>query len=162
MNETLCLSPDGRALIESFEGLLLRAEQDIAGIWTIGYGHTGLQHNDGTVYEGRVITKEQADDLLGYDMHQFERRVISLVKVPLNQNQFDALVSFDFNTGGLTLKGLKPSTLLNCLNQGKIWEASNQFGDWNHVNGREVAGLTRRRNAERDVFCGFGWSRWKD
>jgi lysozyme len=156
------ISANGRALVEHFEGCRLTAYQDKAGVWTIGYGHTGLQHKDGTVYPGRVITLEEADTLLSYDMQQFEHRVEALVKVDLTQAQFDALVSFDFNTGGLTLRSGGPSTLLKLLNGNKFYDASAQFDEWNKVNGTVLAGLSRRRHAERDLFCGFDWTVWKD
>lgn len=120
------------------------------GIWTIGYGHTGLDHNDGTVYPGRVITQQQAEDLLLYDMGTSEGAVSSLVKVPLNQNQFDALVSFQFNVGAL-----ESSTLLRLLNTGDYFGAACQFDRWNHAGGEELHGLTLRRHSERDLFCGF-------
>jgi lysozyme len=150
------ISDTGLALVEHFESCFLKAYQDTGGVWTIGWGHTGLQHRDGTVHAGRVINHAQAEDLLAYDMAQCEAVVDSVVKVPLTQAQFDALVSFDFNTGGL-----RKSTLLKLLNDGKRWEAANQFGLWVNDNGRRLAGLVRRRNAERDLFCGFDWTRWK-
>ena len=153
------ISINGIMLIKAFEGLSLNAYQDEAGVWTIGYGHTGLQHNDGTVFAGRIITQTTADALLIYDLQQFEARVRALIKVPLTQEQFDALVSFDFNTGGLTL-GLAPSTLNRLLNGNDYFGAAGQFDAWNHINGQVFAGLTRRRHAERDLFCGFGWQRW--
>jgi lysozyme len=146
------ISPKGIALVEAFEGCQLTAYQDEGGVWTIGYGHTGLQHKDGTVYRGRVITQEKADELLAYDMNQFEHRVTALVKEPLNQDQFDALVSFDFNTGGLTLNGGKPSTLLRALNLGDLAGVDAQFMVWNKVKGKAVSGLTRRRMSERRLF----------
>ena len=161
MKTALTLSANGLAMIESFEGLSLKAYRDEAGVWTIGYGHTGLTHRDGTVYEGRVITEKKADELLAYDMHQFEQRVRTLITPDLTQDQFDALVSFDFNTGGLTLAGGKPSTLARMINAGDLFGAASQFDLWNKCAGKVLAGLTRRRHAERDLFCGFGWQRWK-
>jgi lysozyme len=143
-------SPSGIAFIKEFEGLYLRAYQCSANVWTIGYGHTGLQHEDGTVYPGRKITKAQADQLLAYDLHQYEARVNTFVKVPLKQHEFDALVSFDFNTNGL-----KTSTLLRKLNAGDKAGAAEQFGGWNKVDGKPIAGLTRRRMCERRLFLGI-------
>jgi lysozyme len=155
------LSPAGRDLIQHFESCFLKAYQDGGGVWTIGWGHTGLQHLDGTVHKGRIITREEADRLFAYDMEQFERRVEALVKVPLSQAQYDALVSFDFNSGGLTLeeKGKSaPSTLLRKLNAGDFMGAALEFPRWNKDNGKVVNGLIRRRAAEQAVFCGFDWS----
>lgn len=148
-------SDTGIALIKAFEGLYLDAYRDAVGVWTIGYGHTGLQHQDGTVFSGRVITKPQAEELLRYDLHQFERRVAALVTSPLCQHQFDALVSFDFNTGAL-----HKSTLRKLLNQGDYFGAASEFTKWTKAGGRELRGLVRRRCAERDLFCSFPITRW--
>ena len=148
------ISADGLMLVKEFEGLYLEAYRDEAGIWTIGWGHTGLQHNDGTVYAGRLITVEKAEELLQYDMNQFERRVETLIKVPLTQDQFDALVAFDFNTGGLTLPTGQPSTLRLKLNRGDYEGAASEFPKWNKVDGVAIAGLTRRRASERNLFEG--------
>lgn len=137
----------GLDLVKHFEGLYLKAYKDPAGIWTIGYGHTGLQHMDGTVYAGRSISEWKAEELLRYDMNQFERRADALVEVPLNDNQFSALVSFDFNTGGLA-----KSTLLKKLNAGDYDGAAGQFGLWVNAGGRRLSGLVRRRRSERNLF----------
>jgi len=143
----------GRDLIQHFEGLYLTAYQDEVGIWTIGWGHTGLVHNDGTVHKGRTITREEAEQLFSHDMDVFEGRVGRLIDVPLNDNEFSALVSFDFNTGGL-----EDSTLRKLLNTGDRAGAANQFARWNKgtVNGRIVVlpGLTRRRASEKNLFLG--------
>lgn len=134
-------------LIKHFEGRRLVAYKDPVGVWTIGYGHTGLKHQDGTVYSGRTITEQQAEDLLRYDLGEFANRVKSLVKVPLGDNQFGALVSFDFNTGGL-----HKSTLLKILNAGDYSGAANELLKWNKAGGTALAGLTRRRKSERRLF----------
>lgn len=141
------ISEDGLNLVKHFEGIYLTAYKDPVGIWTIGYGHTGLQHKDGTVYAGRKITKAEAEQLLRYDMRQFEARVETFVKVPLNDNQFSALVSFDFNTGGLG-----KSTLLKKLNAGDYEGAADQFGAWVKAGGKTLSGLVRRRKSERNLF----------
>lgn len=139
----------GLTLVKHFESLFLKAYQDSVGVWTIGWGHTGLQHNDGTVHRGRVITKAKAEELLAYDMHQFETRVSALVKVPLTDDQFAALVSFDFNTGAL-----HRSTLLRKLNAKDYAGAAAEFPKWNRAGGQVLRGLTRRRNSERRLFEG--------
>jgi lysozyme len=151
------ISPNGIALVKHFEGLWLEAGRDEVGIWTIGWGHTGLQHNDGTVHAGRKISEAKAEELLRYDMHQFEARVLRLITVPLSQDEFDALVSFDFNCGGLTLDdqpGNPPSTLTRKLNAGDRAAAADQFLAWNKAGGRVLKGLTRRRQSERNLFLG--------
>jgi len=143
------ISADGLALIKEFEGLFLDAYQDGGGVWTIGWGHTGLTHMDGTVRKGRTITLEEAENLLAYDLRNFEARVEKFISVPLNDDEFAALVSFDFNTGGLG-----DSTLRRLLNAEQRTEAAMQFTRWNKDNGRVVAGLTRRRQSERNLFLG--------
>jgi lysozyme len=135
--------------VKEFEGCQLTAYRDEVGVWTIGWGHTGLQHNDGTVYRGRTITQQQADQLLRYDMHQFEARVSTLVKVPLTDDQFSALVSFDFNTGSLGT-----STLLKLLNRRQYEQAGDQLLRWVYAGGRVYKGLVRRRRSERNLYRG--------
>jgi lysozyme len=143
------ISDRGLELVKHFEGLYLKAYQDFVGVWTIGWGHTGLQHKDGTVFRGREISPEKATELLRYDMHQFEQRVISFVTVPVNDDEFAALVSFDFNTGGLG-----KSTLLKKLNGGDRTGAADEFLKWDKAGGKVLRGLTRRRQSERNLFLG--------
>lgn len=138
------ISQKGLDLIKSFEGLELKAYKDSVGVLTIGWGSTGSH-----VKQGMVITKEQAEELLKQDVSRFEKGVTELVKAPLNQNQFDALVSFSFNLG---LGNLKSSTLLRKLNSLDYSGAANEFTRWNKADGRVLNGLTRRREAEKKLF----------
>lgn len=138
------ISQKGINLIKMFEGLSLKAYKDSVGIVTIGYGSTGPH-----VSMGQTITEVQAEALLKTDIARFERGVSDLVTVPLNQNQFDALVSFSFNLG---LGNLKSSTLLRKLNSLDYSGAAKEFERWNRAGGKVLAGLTRRRIAERDLF----------
>lgn len=143
-------SPAAYELIKAHEGLRLNAYRDPVGVWTIGYGHAGKD-----VRAGQSITVYQALDLLKLDMDKAAAAVNRRVKVPLNQGQFDALVSFVFNLG----EGrLAESTLLQKLNGGDYAAAANELLRWNKstVNGRKVAlrGLTRRREAEKALFLG--------
>lgn len=140
------ISKKGLDLIKAFEGLELKAYKDSVGILTIGYGSTGSH-----VRPGMVITKEQAEELLKQDVSRFEGGVNDVVKVPLTQNQFDALVSFSFNLG---LGNLKSSTLLRKLNASDYYGAANEFLRWNKAGGKVLNGLTRRRQAEKDMFEG--------
>lgn len=130
-------------LIKSFEGLELEAYLCPADIWTIGYGHTG------NVKEGDSITKAEAEALLDKDLQTFRNGVKRFVKVPLNENQFGALVSFAYNLG---LGSLQNSTLLKMLNAGDYTGAADQFLRWNKSGGKVLTGLVRRREAERAVF----------
>src|SRR5215472_2315141 len=139
----------GLELVKHFESLFLKAYQDPVGVWTIGWGHTGIKHNDGTVFKGRTITEQDAHELLRHDMTTFAERVSSFITVPLNDDQFDALVSFDFNTGGLG-----KSTLRKKLNNGDYAGAANEFPKWNKAGGKVLRGLTRRRKSEQNLFLG--------
>jgi lysozyme len=137
------LSQDGKKLIQSFEGLRLSAYQDSVGVWTIGYGHTK------GVKPGDQINSRRADELFMEDVKGFEVEVNTLVTVPLTQGQFDALVSFCFNLG---INALRKSTLLKLLNQDDREGAARQFGRWTQAGGTVLAGLERRRAAERERF----------
>lgn len=138
------ISQKGVDLVKFFEGLELKAYKDSVGVWTWGYGSTGPH-----VTPCKVGTKEEAEKLLKKDLERFEKGVSDLVKVALNQNQFDALVSFSFNLG---LGNLKSSTLLKKLNAKDYIGASKEFERWNRAGGKVLTGLTRRRIAERDLF----------
>lgn len=138
------VSEKGINLIKNFEGCRLEAYKCPAGIWTIGYGHTGL-----TVHQGLKITQKEADNLLKTDLIVHCNNVTKLVKVPLTQNQFDALVSFEFNIG---YGAFNSSTLLKLLNQGKYTDAANQFGRWVYTNKKVLPGLVKRRAAEKELF----------
>jgi lysozyme len=139
-------SQAGIDLIKSFEALKLRAYPDPAsgsGPWTIGYGTTS------NVVPGMTITRAQAESLLRRDLAKIEKEINRLVTVEISQNMFDALVSFAYNLG---IGSLKRSTLLKKLNLGDAGGAADQLLRWNRARGRTMAGLTRRRKAERDLF----------
>ena len=137
-------SPLGVALIKQFEGLRTGAYLDAAGIWTIGYGHTGAE-----VRSGSRIDAAQADALLRGDLAQAEETIHALVTRPLAQASFDALASFVFNVGAAAFAG---STLLRKLNGGDIEGAAAEFERWRYAGGRVLPGLLRRRIAERTLF----------
>ena len=145
------LSPDGLRLIEGFESLRLDAYPDPGSRdgtpWTIGWGAT--TYEDGTpVREGDSITAERADELLRHHLANSERDVRRLVTVPLSQRQYDALVSFQYNTGALA-----GATLLRRLNAGDYAGAAQEFDRWIHNDGAPMEGLRRRRRAERAMFA---------
>lgn len=137
-------SKSGLSFTECFEGCSLEAYQDSGGVWTIGYGHTGP-----TVKKGSTITKFQAEVYLVQDIMSASTTVNHLVNVPLTQGQFDALVDFVFNVGR---GAFVESTLLSKLNQGDLDGAAAEFDKWDHVGGKIVAGLLRRRQAETEEF----------
>jgi lysozyme len=136
------------ALTRSFEGLRLTAYQDSAGVWTIGFGHTGPE-----VRAGQHINEAEAEALLRADLGASVECVRQAVKVALAQQQFDALVDFCFNAGRGNLLG---STLLHDVNRGDFASAAAQFGLWVHAGGRVIPGLVRRRKAEAALFSGQG------
>lgn len=133
----------GLGIIKRYEDLRLKAYRCPAGVWTIGYGHTR------TAKPGMVITEAQAEDLLRDDVRDAEKAVERLVKVPLTENQFSALVSFVFNVGP---GGLGRSTLLAKLNGGGYAAAAQQFAVWINAGGKPLNGLLRRRKDERALF----------
>ena len=133
----------GLDLIKSFEGYRDTAYLCPANVWTIGWGTTK------GVRSGQTITPEEAEKFLKRDLKVFEAQVTEMVKVPLTSNQFSALVSFAYNCGTGALKG---STLLKKLNQEDYLGAAEEFLRWNKANGKRLAGLTRRRVAERLLF----------
>lgn len=143
-------SQAGIDLIHSFESLRLKAYPDPGSKdgkpWTIGFGSTGADIGPGTVW-----TKEKADQRFANDLGKFEKAVSSLVRVPLTQHQFDALVSFTYNLGAGSLKS---STLLKMLNAGDYEGAGKQLLRWTKNDGIEMSGLVRRRKAELKMFKG--------
>lgn len=137
----------GLSHIMQWEGKRLVAYQDVAGIWTIGYGHTtaaGIPR----VREGMRISDKEAEDILKTDLRKFEDRVSRLVKVPLTDNQFAVLVSFDFNTGAL-----HKSTLLKKLNAGDYDAVPAELMKWVNAGGKRVQGLVNRRAAEAGLWA---------
>lgn len=141
------ISQEGIDLIKSFEGLKLEAYKCQAGIWTIGYGHTK------NVKDKDIISNSQADCFLVQDLYFIEQSINQLVKVELNQNQYDALCSFVFNVGVLAFN---QSTLLAKLNMGNYIGASNELERWNKITvdgiKQSSTGLTNRRKAEKNLF----------
>ena len=140
-------SPVGIQAIKTREGLRLKAYPDPAtggAPWTIGYGSTGVG-----IMKGLVITEAEAESMLLNDLDHFERGVMSLVRVPLSQCQFDALVSFTYNVG---LANLRTSTLLRKLNQQDYDGAANEFPRWAFAAGKVMQGLVVRRASERKQF----------
>lgn len=139
-------SNNGRQFIEQYEGLRLKAYKDATGTLTIGYGHTSAAGVP-KVTAGMTITQDQADQMLSKDLTGFEQDITNLVKVPLNQNQFDALVSFQYNTGALGR-----SSILKALNKGDYQGAAGKLTLYDVSKGKVLPGLTKRRAAEKAMF----------
>lgn len=136
-------SPRGINLIKQHEGLRLEAYRCPAGIYTIGYGHTA------EVRRGDVIDAQRAEQLLAEDLRKFEA-VVNRECPGVNQNQFDALVSFTFNLGE---RNLMKSTLLTCVkaNPNNL-NIRTELLRWNRANGEVLPGLIRRRKDEADLY----------
>lgn len=130
--------------LKRWEGCRLTAYKDIGGIWTIGYGSTGSN-----VFPGLTITQAEADRLLDQDLVRFEKTVNENVRVPINQNQYDALVSLSYNIG---TTAFSRSTVLRRLNEGDYEGAADAILWWNKVKGKVIKGLVNRRKAERELF----------
>jgi len=148
------LSENGRKLFIEWEGLEHKMYLDSGGKQTIGIGHlltnpelttgTIIINNKPVIY-GEGLTDEQCGQLLENDVKRYEATVNSHVIVELNQNQFDALVSFCYNIG---VAAFKTSTLLKKLNKGNYSAVTEEFKKWNKIDGKSVLGLTNRRKKE--------------
>ena len=134
----------GINLIKQFEGLQLKAYRDCVNVLTIGYGHTGPD-----VHEGLSITTQRAIDLLQQDLRSAGYDVQAHVTSVLTDNQYAALVSLVFNVGAGALIGTQLAHHLNA----KEWQAAaDGILKFDHAGGKQIAGLTRRRQAERALF----------
>lgn len=136
-------------LIKEFEGLSLKPYLCPAKIPTIGYGST--RYADGTAVKltDKAITKEKAEKLLLDTLEPFEKTINKNVYAPITQNMFDALVTFAYNVGS---GNFAKSTLLKKLNKADYHGAADEFLRWDKAGGKVLAGLTRRRKAERELF----------
>ena len=146
--DVMSTSQNGINLISSFEGCELKAYLCPAKVWTIGFGTT-VYPNGVKVKKGDSCTLEQAKQFKAHDLKRFEKTVNDLVKVPLTQNQFDALVSLTYNIG---TGAFEKSTLLKKLNAGDYQGAADQFTVWNKGGGKVLQGLVNRRAKEKEVF----------
>ncbi len=156
MNDSHILTKDGADLVKHFESCLqptkggFKAYRCPANVLTIGWGHTnhhGIKFDSSTIWSQADCDAAFTDDMKG-----FENAVKRLVKVPLNARQFDALVSFTYNCGE---GALAKSTLLKKVNASDFEGAAKEFHKWNKANGKELAGLTRRRASESLMFQGI-------
>jgi len=148
------MSENGKRLLSEWEGTELKLYQDAVGLPTIGVGHLLTR---GELTSGKIVIRgvpvryqnglalQQALDLLGQDLESFETVVTESVVAQLKQNQFDAIVSFVFNTGVSAFKG---STLLKVLNQNQLDQTPVQLRRWVYAGGRVIPGLANRREKE--------------
>ena len=141
-------SLEGVSLIKKFEGCELKAYRCAANVLTIGYGSTK------NVQEGDEISQDHADHLLEVELEEYEGYVNQAVTVPINEDQFSALVAWTYNLGP---SNLNASSMLRVLNEGKYDEVPHQMQRWNKANGEILEGLVRRRKAESLLFQGLEW-----
>jgi lysozyme len=140
------ISYSGLEALKKFEGFRDKAYLDTGGVWTIGYGTTVV---DGKPVEaGMTCSEAQAGEWLRVDCATAQTAVNQLVRVPMKQAQFDALVSFTYNVG---VNAFRASTLLRKLNN-RDSSASAEFDRWVYDNGKVIPGLAARRKVERSMF----------
>lgn len=156
MADLMRISPTGLAIVKAFESCLepvkgraghFKPYVDPVGVLTIGWGHTN--HHEPKFTSATVWSQQQCDAALAGDMAIFEAHVSKLAKVPLSQNEFDALVSWAYNTGGP-----ETATLWRRLNAGERSAIPNELAKWNKGGGKVLNGLVRRRKAEGQLFAG--------
>lgn len=139
------ISAEGLAHVKRWEGLRLDSYRDVAGVWTVGYGHTGSPAAPGV-----SITEQEAEVLLRADLNTAETAVSQMVKVPLTDEQHASLVSFVFNVG---VTAFAKSTLLKELNAGNYDEVPAQLQRWVFAGGKRTPGLVNRRAAEAGLWA---------
>ena len=142
------ISEDGLELIKKFEGCETTAYQDSVGVWTIGFGHTK------GVEEGQTCSIEDAESMLADEMDEYEGYINNMVKVDLQQHEFDALVSWVYNLGPTNLG---ESTMLKVLNGGQFDRVPEEMNRWTRAGGKILEGLVRRRQAESLMFQDLDW-----
>jgi GH24 family phage-related lysozyme (muramidase) len=142
------MTNEGLALIKRFEGLRLDAYRDVGGIWTIGYGHTGMA-GEPAVKSQMKITEEEAHAMLARDVDKFAAGVRDSVTADISDAQFSALVSFAYNVG---LGAFQRSSVLTAVNARDFEAVPRRLNLWAKAGGRVLAGLVRRRAAEGALF----------
>lgn len=148
MNNTTITIPDSAIeLIRTFEGFSSTAYKCPAGVWTIGYGTTRIDGQ--AVKSGMTCTKYEAEQYMRSDLQPFAAAIKTLVKVPLSENQFAALLSFVYNIGPAAFAS---STMLKKLNAGDWLGARNEFFRWIKAAGQTLTGLVKRRASESELF----------
>ena len=131
-------------LVKFFEGFEANAYLCPANVWTIGYGRTK------DVREGDIIPEVQAERDVVEELEEFAEQVLNSVKVELTQNELDALTSWTYNLG---VGNLQSSTLLKKLNTGDYESVPSEMVRWNKAGGKVLAGLTKRREAEAELWA---------
>ena len=146
----MIVSKNGLDIIKEFESFRAKPYLCPSGIPTIGYGSTYYPDGKKVTLQDKEITEQKAFKILEFIANKdFGSNINKVVKVPLNQNQFDALVSFVYNIGS---GNFEKSTILKKVNQSDFIGASLEFEKWNKANGKVLNGLTKRRLAEKELF----------
>ena len=141
------ISQQGVDFIKSWESFAGTAYKDVAGFWTIGYGHQIVPGDPYSEYT--TMGEDEALGLLARDIQPAVACINHHCAKVLTQNQFDALCAFVYNVG---CSAFETSTLLRRLNAGDFAGAAREFTRWDHAGGREVQGLLNRRKAEQALF----------
>ena len=139
----------GIQIVKSFEGIALKPYLCPASVWTVGYGATRSSTGRPIDQDMEPITEAEAEALLIRDLESSEGWISRLIKTALTENQYSALVSFTFNVGA---GALQRSTLRMKLNRSEYLGAADEFPKWRMAGGRILAGLVRRRAAEKALF----------
>jgi len=137
------LSPTGLDLMKRRNGLTLKARQDPAGLWFIGFAHYG------DVQEGMEITQAEAEAKLEYEIARYETHLASMLERPVSQGQWDALLLLIFDYG---LARIRSSILIRHVNAGEFERAAAEFSKWIQVRGRPDIQMVKRREMERHLF----------
>lgn len=144
------ISQKGLELLKKFEGLSLKPYKCAGGIWTIGYGNTYYPNGVKVKETDSLITKEKANEMLAMLLGSYEKAVDSFCRDDINQNQFDSLVLLAYNIG---VGNLQRSTLIKKVNLNpNDLSIKTEFLKWNRSAGKVLAGLTKRREAEANLY----------
>lgn len=144
------MTAESLALIRRHEGFRNAAYRCPAGVWTVGYGHTSMA-GPPAVQAGLEVSRAQANEILARDVEAVARGVRGLLKVPLADQQFSALVSFAFNVG---IGNFRQSSVLKAVNARDFAAVPRRLQLWTKAGGRVLPGLIRRRAAEAELFVG--------
>ncbi len=137
-------------LIAKYEGFVAKPYKCPAGVPTIGYGSTFYRDGSRVKISDPEISEKEAYKLMSFHANDFAKKIQSVVKVPINQNQLDALTSFVYNVG---LANFKSSTMFRLINEQRFEKAAIHFSKWVYANKKILPGLVKRRKEEKELFC---------
>jgi lysozyme len=143
------INQDTLDLIKEFEGFRAKAYKCPAGVWTIGYGTTAMAGVGIDPKPGMTVTEEEAEDLLEKTLDKFGEQIRPAITAPINNNEYGAFLSLAYNIG---TGAFRKSSALRLFNAGDKAGAAKAILMWNKAGGKVLAGLTRRREAEKKLF----------